>query len=99
MKRKLRQRNQRWLSIQLRRAKNEGLPFSFFIYFPSMRAATCNGERLKRRGLIRPDWHRALFHQGWGEVPMVGPGGDIYWFIGFDKEQVPIEFQSVWRDE
>lgn len=30
---------------------------------------------------------------------MVGPGGDIYWFIGFDKEQVPIEFQSLWRDE
>ena len=85
--------------MQLRRARNEGVPFSFFINFPSIRATACNGERLNRRGRIKPDWHRALFHQGWGEVPMVGPGGNIYWFIRFEKEQLPAEFQSLWRDE
>ncbi|MGP4132296.1 hypothetical protein OJE16_22190 [Pantoea tagorei] len=72
--------------------------FAFFIKFPSIRATACNGERLNRRGLIKPDWHQALFYQGWGEVPMIGPGGKIYWFTGFEKEELPAEFQSLWRE-
>ncbi|EKN3939906.1 hypothetical protein NUF77_003809 [Yersinia enterocolitica] len=99
MKQKLRQRNQTWLSIQLRRAHSEGMSLSFFVNFPSMRAAACNGERLKRRGRLKPDWHRAQFYPGWGEVPMAGPGGNIYWFVSFEKEHLPAEFQSLWIKE
>ena len=99
MKRKLRQRNKTWLSEQLRRSRKEDLPFSFFVYFPSIRANGCNGERLKRRGRLHPDWERALFHPGWGEVPIVGPEGTVYWFEGFHKEQLPAELKPLWQDE
>lgn len=98
MKQKLRKRNQAWISRQLQRAQNEGMPLSFFINLPSIRAAACNGERLKRRGRLKPDWNRALFHQGWGEVPIVGPRGLVYWFEGFDKEQLPRELIPQWED-
>lgn len=64
------------------------MPLSFFINFPSIRATACNGQRLKRRGRLKPDWSRALFHPGWGEVPIIGPQGSVYWFEGFDKEQL-----------
>jgi hypothetical protein len=47
MKQKLRQRNQAWISRQLQRAQKEGMPLSFFINFPSMRAAARNDECLK----------------------------------------------------
>lgn len=30
---------------------------------------------------------------------MVGPKGKIYWLTGFEKEEIPIEFQSLWREE
>ena len=98
MKQKLRKRNQAWVSMQLQRAKKERMPLSFFINLPSIRAAACNGERLKRRGRLKPDWGRALFHQGWGEGPMVGPQGSVYWFNGFDKEQLPVELLPLWED-
>ena len=98
MKQKLRKRNQDWISRQLQRAKNEEMPLSFFINFPSIRATACNGERLKRRGRLKPDWSRALFHQGWGEVPIVGQKGRVYWFKGFDKEQLPVEWGALWED-
>ncbi|VEB97656.1 Uncharacterised protein [Cedecea lapagei] len=98
MKKKLRQRNQAWISQQLRRAQSEGMPLSFFLNFPSIRAGTCNGQRLERRGRLNPDWNRALFHVGWGEVPMIGPKGTVYWFVGFDKEQLPVELKPFWKD-
>ncbi|WP_271311747.1 hypothetical protein [Yersinia intermedia] len=98
MKKKLRQRNQAWISRQLRRAQKEGMPLSFFINFPSIRAVACNGERLKRRGRLKPDWERALFHPGWGEVPIVGQKDTVYWFEGFDKEQLPVELVPRWED-
>ncbi|WP_449548220.1 hypothetical protein [Lelliottia amnigena] len=98
MKQKLRRRNQDWISRQLQRAHKEEMPLSFFINFPSIRASLCNGERLKRRGLLKPEWGRALFHQGWGEVPMVGPQGSVYWFNGFVKEQLPVEMLPLWEE-
>lgn len=98
MKQKLRKRNQNWISRQLQRARKEKMPLSFFINFPSIRATACNGQRLKRRGRLKPDWSRALFHPGWGEVPIIGPQGSVYWFEGFDKEQLPGELMPLWED-
>lgn len=95
MKQKLRKRNHAWISRQLQRAQKDGMPLNFFINFPSIRAAACNGERLKRRGRLKPDWNRALFHQGWGEVPIVGPKSKVYWFEWFDKEQLPDELKPL----
>jgi hypothetical protein len=98
MKQKLRKSNQDWISRQLQRVQKEEMPLSFFINFPSIRATACNGERLKRRDRLKPDWSRALFHQGWREVPIVGPKGTVYWFEGFDKEQFPVEWVKLWKD-
>ncbi|GGC07344.1 hypothetical protein [Dickeya fangzhongdai] len=84
--------------MQLRRAQSKGMLLRFFVNFPSIRAAVCNGEYLKRRGRLNPDWDRALFHPGWGEVPMVGLKGTVYWFVGFDKEHLPVELQPLWKD-
>ncbi|MEY7909172.1 hypothetical protein [Citrobacter sp. CRE-46] len=39
-----------------------------------------------------------MFHQGWGEVPIVGPKDTVYWFEGFDKEQLPVEWVKLWKD-
>jgi hypothetical protein len=99
MKQKLRKRNQAWISKQLQRAREDGMPLSFFINFPSIRASGCNGQRLERRGRLKPDWNRALFHRGWGEVPIVGPNGFVYWFVGFDKEELPEELMPLWEDD
>ncbi|KLP55228.1 hypothetical protein ABR39_09995 [Enterobacter genomosp. O] len=98
MRQKLRKHNQAWISRQLQRAKKETMPLSFFINFSSIRVAACNGERLKRRGRLKPDWNLALFHQGWGEMPIVGPGEGVYWFEVFDKEQLPGELMPLWED-
>ena len=82
LKRKLRRRNQRWLSVQLQIAHDENLPLSFFINFPAQGAAACNGMRLERRARLKPDWQQALFHKGWGGST---DGGARRWHLLVNK--------------
>ncbi|EBG7683528.1 hypothetical protein VJ309_001376 [Salmonella enterica] len=97
MKRKLRLRNQRWLSEQCRKALLTGIPMKFFVRYPSQQAGIKNGLRLKRRGKLSADWSRATFHYGYVSLPFVSPRGHIDHYHMFRrKSDLPEEYQSRW---
>ncbi|CDH01725.1 hypothetical protein [Xenorhabdus bovienii] len=97
MKRKLRRRNQRWLSEQYRCAKINKIPMDFVVKFPEQQAEMDNANRLKRRGKLLPNWDKASFYDCHAAVPFINPHGKVYYYQVFmSKDELPDLYQSLW---
>ncbi|RLM18314.1 hypothetical protein BIY29_18420 [Brenneria alni] len=99
MKRKLRRRNQRWLSKQCRKAMLNDMPMDFFVSYPAQRADMNNASRLERRGKLLPDWSNAEFCSGHVMLPFVSQRGKIYHYQMITRQSdLPETYQSRWLD-
>jgi hypothetical protein len=99
MKRKLRQRNQRWLSEQCRKAMRNDMPMDFFTSYPGQLADMKNARRLERRGKLLPDWDGADFQPGHVMLPFVSSRGKIYHYQMITRQsELPETYQSCWLD-
>lgn len=99
IKRKLRERNQHWLTQQYRLAKINDLPMHFCVGLSVQQADIKNGCRLQRRGILHPDWSKLEVGMGYVSVPYLGPRGKIYHYQMFlRKEDLPEDYQLLWQD-
>lgn len=97
MKRKLRQRNQRWLSEQCRKAMLNDMPMDFFTGYPGQLADMKNARRLERRGKLFPDWSSADFQPGYVMLPFVSSRGKIYHYqMIIRQSELPEAYRSRW---